>query len=50
MLLKRLAFIIFSGAPNQYQRLLPEIQERLTESIKLLQVPSVQEKVSCGIL
>ena len=46
MLLKRLAFIILSSASNQYQRFLPEIQERLSESIKLLHVPVVQEQVS----
>nr|XP_026690200.1 protein dopey-1 isoform X2 [Ciona intestinalis] len=45
MLLKRLAFVIFSSDTNQYQRHLPEIQERLSESLKLHQVPAVQAQV-----
>ena len=51
MLLKRLAFIIMSSGSNQYQKFLPEIQERLSESIKLLQVPAVQEQVRrCDVI
>nr|CAB3239497.1 protein dopey-1 [Phallusia mammillata] len=45
MLLKRLAFVVFSSGVNQYQRHLPEIQERLSESLRLHLVPAVQAEV-----
>jgi len=45
MLLKRLAFVIFSSGVNQYQRHLPEIQERLSESLRMHLVPVVQKEV-----
>ncbi|MBN3318093.1 DOP1 protein, partial [Atractosteus spatula] len=38
MLLKRLAFTIFSSEVDQYQKYLPDIQERLVESLRLPQV------------
>ena len=38
MLLKRLSFIIFCGEFDQYHQYLPDIQERLAESIRQLQV------------
>ncbi|CAO2634124.1 Protein dopey-1 [Lemmus lemmus] len=38
MLLKRLAFAIFSSEIDQYQKYLPDIQERLVESLRLPQV------------
>ena len=37
-LLKRLSFIIFCGECDQYHQYLPDIQERLAESIRQLQV------------
>ena len=37
-LLKRLSFIIFCGEFDQYHQYLPDIQERLAESIRHLQV------------
>ncbi|XP_042147641.1 protein dopey-1 isoform X6 [Ixodes scapularis] len=44
-LLKRLAFILFCSEPDQYQRYMPDIQERLAESLKLSHVPAVQAQV-----
>uniref|UniRef100_A0A4W6E628 DOP1 leucine zipper like protein A n=1 Tax=Lates calcarifer TaxID=8187 RepID=A0A4W6E628_LATCA len=38
MLLKRLAFTIYSSEVDQYQKYLPDIQERLVESLRLPQV------------
>jgi len=37
-LLKRLSFVIFCGEHDQYHQYLPDIQERLAESIRQLQV------------
>ncbi|XP_043929288.1 protein dopey-1 [Protopterus annectens] len=45
MLLKRLAFAIFSSEVDQYQKFLPDIQERLVESLRLLQVPTLHAQV-----
>ncbi|KAJ1521187.1 hypothetical protein ONE63_002877 [Megalurothrips usitatus] len=45
-LLKRLAFVILCGEMDQYQKYMPEIQERLAESLRLPQVvPAVQANV-----
>lgn len=44
-LLKRVAFVIFSGEMDQYQHFIPDIQERLSESLRFLQVPFVQSQV-----
>ncbi|XP_073990011.1 protein DOP1 homolog isoform X1 [Rhodnius prolixus] len=45
-LLKRLAFVIYCGENDQYCNNMPEIQERLAESVKLPQlVPSLQAQV-----
>uniref|UniRef100_T1J3V3 Uncharacterized protein n=1 Tax=Strigamia maritima TaxID=126957 RepID=T1J3V3_STRMM len=44
-LLKRLSFVIFSGEVDQYQNFMPDIQERLSESLRLPQVPLVQSQV-----
>ncbi|XP_013774408.1 protein dopey-1-like isoform X2 [Limulus polyphemus] len=44
-LLKRLAFVLFCSETDQYQRYMPDIQERLAESLRLPQVPSVQAQV-----
>ncbi|KAG8223201.1 hypothetical protein J437_LFUL000367 [Ladona fulva] len=45
-LLKRLAFVIFCSETDQYQKYMPEIQERLADSLRLPQVvPSVQAQV-----
>lgn len=38
-LLKRTAFVIFSGEPDQYVSHLPDIQEKLSESLKLQRFP-----------
>lgn len=43
--IKRLAFIVFSSEVDQYQRQLPEIQERLAESLRLSNIPGVQCRV-----
>lgn len=43
--IKRLAFIVFSSEVDQYQRQLPEIQERLAESLRLNNIPGVQCRV-----
>lgn len=45
-LLKRLAFVILCSETDQYHKYMPEIQERLAESLRLPQVvPSVQAQV-----
>ncbi|XP_034245297.1 protein dopey-1 homolog isoform X2 [Thrips palmi] len=45
-LLKRLAFVILCSDMDQYQKYMPEIQERLAESLRLPQVvPAVQANV-----
>ncbi|XP_070189330.1 protein DOP1A-like isoform X2 [Littorina saxatilis] len=44
-MLKRLSFAIFCSPPDQYQRNMPEIQERLAESLRLPQVPTVMTQV-----
>ena len=44
-LLKRLSFTLFCSQVDQYVRALPDIQERLAESLRLSQVPSVHEQV-----
>ncbi|XP_078504257.1 protein DOP1A [Lissotriton helveticus] len=45
MLLKRLAFAIFSSEIDQYQKFLPDIQERLVDSLRLPQVPTLHSQV-----
>ncbi|XP_069091714.1 protein dopey-1 isoform X2 [Pleurodeles waltl] len=45
MLLKRFAFAIFSSEIDQYQKFLPDIQERLVESLRLPQVPTLHSQV-----
>ncbi|KAM4693771.1 protein DOP1A [Discoglossus pictus] len=45
MLLRRLAFAIFSSEIDQYQKFLPDIQERLVESLRLPQVPTLHSQV-----
>ncbi|XP_064411620.1 protein dopey-1 isoform X2 [Latimeria chalumnae] len=45
MLLKRLAFAIFSSEVDQYQKYLPDIQERLVESLRIPQVPTLHAQV-----
>lgn len=44
-MLKRLSFAIFCSPLDQYQRNMPEIQERLAESLRLTQIPSVMTQV-----
>ncbi|KAJ9601413.1 hypothetical protein L9F63_000437, partial [Diploptera punctata] len=45
-LLKRLAFVILCSETDQYHKYMPEIQERLADSLRLPQVvPSVQAQV-----
>ncbi|XP_058800674.1 protein dopey-1 isoform X2 [Phymastichus coffea] len=45
-LLKRLAFVILCSEMDQYHKYMPEIQERLAESLRLPQViPSIQAQV-----
>ncbi|XP_041353922.1 protein dopey-1-like isoform X2 [Gigantopelta aegis] len=44
-MIKRLSFAIFCSDPDQYQRNIPDIQERLAESLRLPQVPSVMAQV-----
>ncbi|XP_022650868.1 protein dopey-1-like isoform X3 [Varroa jacobsoni] len=44
-LLKRLAYVIFCSEPDQYQKYMPEISERLAENLKLSQVPIIQSAV-----
>uniref|UniRef100_A0A8C4QLP7 DOP1 leucine zipper like protein A n=1 Tax=Eptatretus burgeri TaxID=7764 RepID=A0A8C4QLP7_EPTBU len=45
VLLKRLAFAIFASELDQYQKLLPDIQERLAESLRLPQMPTLHAQV-----
>lgn len=47
--LKRLDFAIFCSEMDQYTRSLPDIQERLAESLRLAQVPVVHEQV-CSLV
>ncbi|XP_038049265.1 protein dopey-1-like isoform X2 [Patiria miniata] len=44
-LLKRLSFTIFCSETDQYVRFLPDIQERLAESLRQSQGPAVHEQV-----
>ena len=44
-MLKRLSFAVFSSEPDQYQSVLPEIQERLAECLRMPQVPVLHEQV-----
>ncbi|XP_071478733.1 protein DOP1A-like [Diadema antillarum] len=44
-LLKRLSFVVFCSERDQYVRSLPDIQERLAESLRLSQSPVVHEQV-----
>ncbi|UYV67369.1 DOPEY1 [Cordylochernes scorpioides] len=44
-LLKRLAFIVFCSELDQYQRYMPDIQEKLSESLRLGQGTAVQSQV-----
>lgn len=44
-LLKRLAFVLFCSEVDQYQSSLPDIQERLSEGLRLHQVPALQAQV-----
>ena len=44
-LLKKLSFTIFCSEVDQYQYALPEIQERLAESLRLPQSPVVHEQI-----
>ncbi|CAG9538470.1 unnamed protein product [Cercopithifilaria johnstoni] len=43
--LKRLAFIVLSSELGQYQAQLPDIQERLSDNLRLSQVPLVHAQV-----
>ncbi|KAG9333416.1 hypothetical protein JZ751_012676 [Albula glossodonta] len=45
LLLKRQAFAMFSGEPDQYCPYLPLIQERLTESLRVGQTPLVMSQI-----
>merc|ERR1719342_1149987 len=46
LLLKRLAFVIFCSQNDQYQKQMPDIQERLAESLRTIpSSPSVQSAV-----
>ena len=46
LLLKRLAFVIFCSDEDQYQKQMPEIQERLAESLRTIpSSPGVQSAV-----
>ncbi|GIY38627.1 protein dopey-1 [Caerostris darwini] len=44
-LLKRLAFVIFCSEIDQYQKYMPDIQERLTESLRMSHIPIVQAHI-----
>ncbi|XP_029636600.1 protein dopey-1 isoform X3 [Octopus sinensis] len=44
-MLKRLSFTILSSESDQYQRNMPDIQERLAECLRTPQVPSVMSQV-----
>ena len=53
MMLKRMAFVLFSSEVNQFKSALPEIQERLADSLKLQHVPNIQQQVlifHCNVL
>uniref|UniRef100_A0A0N4ZNA0 MOR2-PAG1_C domain-containing protein n=1 Tax=Parastrongyloides trichosuri TaxID=131310 RepID=A0A0N4ZNA0_PARTI len=43
--LKRLAFVVLSSGMDQYAINLPEIQERLSDNLKISQVPSIHAQV-----
>uniref|UniRef100_F1KPR7 Protein pad-1 n=2 Tax=Ascaris TaxID=6251 RepID=F1KPR7_ASCSU len=43
--LKRLAFIVLSSELDQYQSQLPDIQERLSDNLRLSQVPNLHAQV-----
>uniref|UniRef100_A0A914EEG8 DOP1-like C-terminal domain-containing protein n=1 Tax=Acrobeloides nanus TaxID=290746 RepID=A0A914EEG8_9BILA len=43
--LKRLAFVVLSSQMDQYSTQLPDIQERLSDSLRLAQVPVVHAQV-----
>ncbi|TKR96355.1 hypothetical protein L596_010386 [Steinernema carpocapsae] len=43
--LKRLAFVILSSERDQFQTLMPDIQERLADNLRLNQVPVVHTQV-----
>uniref|UniRef100_A0A7N8Y880 DOP1 leucine zipper like protein B n=1 Tax=Mastacembelus armatus TaxID=205130 RepID=A0A7N8Y880_9TELE len=45
MLLKRQAFAMFSGEPDQYHLYLPLIQERLTEALRMNPSPAVSAQM-----
>ncbi|XP_048879071.1 protein dopey-2 isoform X1 [Brienomyrus brachyistius] len=45
LLLKRQAFSLFSGEPDQYHPYLPLIQERLTETLRVGQSPSTAAQI-----
>lgn len=45
MMLKRLSFAVFSSEADQYQSVLPEMQERLAECLRMPQVPVLHEQV-----
>ncbi|XP_056261992.1 protein dopey-1 isoform X3 [Pseudoliparis swirei] len=45
MLMKRLSFTIYSSEVDQYQKYLPDIQERLVEALRLPQVPILHAQV-----
>ncbi|KAH9488781.1 Protein dopey-1 [Bulinus truncatus] len=44
-MIKRLAFTIFCSETDQYQRAMPDIQERLAEGLRLPSVPNVLSSV-----
>ncbi|KAL4233674.1 Protein dopey-1 [Mactra antiquata] len=44
-MLKRLAFTVFCSESDQYQKSIPEIQEKLAESLRISQAPSVMAQV-----
>jgi len=44
-ILKRLTFVLFCGEEDQYMQSVHEIQERLSESLRIAQVPQVQAQV-----
>uniref|UniRef100_A0A1I7YTV3 Mon2_C domain-containing protein n=1 Tax=Steinernema glaseri TaxID=37863 RepID=A0A1I7YTV3_9BILA len=43
--LKRLAFVILSAERDQFQTIMPEIQERLADNLRLNQIPVVHTQV-----
>ena len=45
LMLKRLAFAVFSSEPDQYESSLPIVQERLAECLRMPQVPVIHEQV-----